>query len=78
MNLTVREKSIKFIGHFLTWYQNSFGQSDVFNHIKLLDLVKEAEDIHMQKIKEMELQLFTKAFKIKKEKKKHKKISKYF
>lgn len=78
MNLTVKEKSIKFIGHFLAWYQNSFGQSDVFNNIKLLDLVKEAEDIHMQKIKEMELQLFTKAFKIKKEKKKLKKIIKCF
>lgn len=47
-----KDQAIKFIGHFLKWYQESFGQSDVYNHIKLVELVKEAEDIHVQRIKE--------------------------
>jgi len=48
------DKAIKFIGHFLSWYQESFRQSDTYNNLKLIDLVKEAEDIHTIRIKEIE------------------------
>ena len=54
---TTREKAIKFIGHFLSWYQDSFGMPDVVNRLKLEELVKEAESIHTDKIKEMYVEL---------------------
>jgi len=76
-SLTVKEQSIKFIGHFLSWYQQSYGLPDVVNNIKLNDLVREAETIHTQRIKELELQLEDKAFKIKTKKRKYKRISKF-
>ena len=49
-----RDNALKFIGKFLGWYQNSFGNSDVANHINLLEIVKEAESIHVQHIKELD------------------------
>ena len=85
-----KDRAIRFIGHFLKWYQESFGQSDVYNHIKLVDLVKEAEDIHVQRIKERDQEYRknvitdcndrpTKILKrqVKKMAKKHKRISRY-
>lgn len=87
MSLTAKEKSIRFVGNFLKWYQNSFGQSDVYNHIKLMDLVKEAEDIHTQKVKQFDYyvdghgDVFEVAKKVnpkQPKKRKHKKISRYF
>ena len=51
--LTNREKAIKFVGHFLTWYQNSFSLPDVVNNIKLEELVKEAEEIHTERVKQL-------------------------
>lgn len=51
------KQSMQFIGHFLSWYQESFGQSDAYNHIKLIDLVKEAEDIHTLRIRELDEEL---------------------
>lgn len=75
-NLTVNERSVKFIGHFLSWYQQSFSLPDVVNNIKLIELVKEAEVIHTCRIKELELQLEDKAFKIRSKKRIHKRIRK--
>lgn len=49
--MDTHSQSIKFIGHFLQWYQDSYSQPDVVNHIKLLDLVKEAESIHTEVVK---------------------------
>ena len=48
-----KDKGIRFIGHFLKWYQDSYSLPDVVNRIKLEELVKEAEEIHTQRIKEM-------------------------
>lgn len=67
------DKAIKFIGHFLSWYQESFSQSEAYNNLKLVELVKEAEDIHTQRIKEIEVNLISKV----KNKPKRKRISKY-
>lgn len=51
--------ALQFIAQFLSWYQNSFGQSDITNHHKLMDLVKEAEQIHVLRLKEIDT-FFTK------------------
>lgn len=53
-------RSIQFIGKFLRWYQDSYSLSDVVNRIKLEELVKEAEDIHTQRVKEIYRDLDTK------------------
>lgn len=54
MNFTsAKDKAILFIGSFLTWYQDSYSLSDVTNRIKLEELVKVAEDIHTQRVKEI-------------------------
>lgn len=46
------ESAIKFIGKFLTWYQGSFNQYNDINTIhRLEELVKEAENIHVEKLK---------------------------
>lgn len=55
--MSASDRAIQFIGKFLQWYQGSFGQPDVVNHIKLVELVKEAEDIHVLRVKEIEAAL---------------------
>jgi hypothetical protein len=54
MKESTREKAVKFIGHFLSWYQDSFGMPEVVNRIKLEELVKEAEQIHVDRIREID------------------------
>lgn len=46
-------KALEFVDSFLFWYQNSFGQSEVYNHIKLKELVEKAEKIHNLRMKEI-------------------------
>lgn len=53
MSSLVSDKAIKFIGKFLTWYQDSYSLPDVVNKVKLEELVKEAEEVHVQRIKEI-------------------------
>lgn len=50
----MEEKAIQFIGRFLSWYQDSYSLPEVVNRLKLEELVKEAESIHVDKIKELE------------------------
>jgi len=47
----------KFIANFLSWYQDSFSQSDVVNEIGMQKLVKQAEEIHTQRLLEREAEL---------------------
>jgi len=55
MNKTLsHSNAIKFIGRFLSWYQDSYGMPEVVNRLKLEELVKEAEQIHMDRIKEID------------------------
>lgn len=49
-----KDNAMRFIAKFLSWYQNSFGNSNVANHLSLLELVKEAENIHVQRIREID------------------------
>lgn len=56
----------KFIASFLGWYQNSFSQPDVVNHIKLVELVKQAEGIHTKRVMEREAELLIKGQNIQK------------
>jgi len=52
--LTTKEDSIRFIGKFLCWYQNSFSLPDVVNQIELEKLVTIAESIHTKRVKEID------------------------
>lgn len=54
MKESAKEKAVKFIGHFLSWYQDSFGMPEVVNRLKLEELVKEAEQIHVDRIREID------------------------
>lgn len=51
---TSKDKALKFIGKFLMWYQDSYGMPDVVNRIKLEELNKQAEQIHMDRIRELD------------------------
>ena len=72
----IPDQAIKFIGHFLSWYQESYSQSDTYNHLKLVELVGEAETIHTARIRELEHNIQTKT-KQKAVTTKRKRISKY-
>lgn len=52
-----QDKAIQFIGRFLSWYQDSYSLPDVVNRVKLEELVKEAESIHTEKVKELYVEL---------------------
>lgn len=49
-----KRKFFNFVQDFLGWYKNSFGKSEVQNHLDLIEFVKKAEDIYMGLIKENE------------------------
>lgn len=49
-----KDNALKFIGKFLSWYQDSYGMPEVVTRLKLEELVKEAEQIHMDRIKEID------------------------
>lgn len=52
--MSAKDRAIQFVGKFLSWYQESYGQSDVVSRVALERLVKEAEEIHVEKLKEIE------------------------
>jgi len=55
--MSAKDRAIQFIGKFLSWYQDSYGQSDVVSRIGLEKLVKEAEEIHVEKLRDIEATL---------------------
>lgn len=72
----MNSKTTKFIGQFLSWYQDSFSTSDVVTRLKLEELVKEAESIHVEALREIEKQL-QQTEKVYKSRVKKKRISRY-
>lgn len=43
-----------FVQDVLNWYKNSFGKSDVQNHLELIELINKTEKIYVDLIKENE------------------------
>lgn len=43
-----------YVQDVLNWYKNSFGKSDVQNHLDLVELINKTEEIYVDLIKENE------------------------
>lgn len=48
-----KDQAFFFLGKFLTWYKDSFGQPGETIRTRLIELVKEAEDIHKTMLEEI-------------------------
>jgi len=54
MKNTAKDQALRFIAKFLTWYQDSYSMPEVVNRLKLEEIVKEAEQIHVLRIQEID------------------------
>jgi len=54
MKNTAKDQALRFIAKFLAWYQDSYSMPEVVNRLKLEQIVKEAEQIHVLRIQEID------------------------